>query len=65
MPEKQYIIFRKYKRAWLHEKTGYSLGHLSRMATRKEPLPRFFIERVCSRLNESEEELFRKEQKGR
>ena len=54
----QHPLFIKYKREYLHELTGYSLGYLSRVATGKTLLRRSFIERVCFKLNQSEEELF-------
>ena len=62
--KEQYAVFRKYKRDWLSEVTGYSKGYLCRIATGKTLLTRSFIYRLCSRLNESEEELFRKISKG-
>lgn len=58
MSEKQYILFKKYRREWLHQVTGFSLGYLSRLATGKAPLSRSFIERVCFMLKKSEPELF-------
>jgi len=54
----QQPLFIKYTRDWLHEVTGYSKGYLSRVATGKLPLSRSFIERVCFKLNQPEEELF-------
>lgn len=57
MPQ-QHPLFIKYKREYLHELTGYSLGYLSRVATGKTLLRRSFIERMCFKLNQSEEELF-------
>jgi len=57
MPQ-QHPLFIKYKREYLHELTGYSLGYLSRVATGKTPLRRSFIERVCFKLNQPEEALF-------
>lgn len=57
MPQ-QHPLFIKYKRDYLHELTGYSLGYLSRVATGKTLLRRSFIERMCFKLNQSEEELF-------
>ncbi|MBA7546502.1 hypothetical protein ES705_38894 [subsurface metagenome] len=60
MPEKQYALFSKYSRKWLIKKTGFSEGYLSRLATGRARMNRSFIERVCFRLNKSEEELFRK-----
>ena len=59
VPE-QYALFLKYTRKWLHRKTGFSIEYLSRLATGKARMNRSFIERVCYRLNKSEEELFRK-----
>ena len=59
MPE-EYAIFRKYRRDWLSEITGYSRGYLCRIATGKQPMTRSFIERVCRTLNEPEAALFRK-----
>jgi len=54
----QHPMFVKYTRDWLHKKTGFSKGYLSRVATGKVPLSRSFIERVCFKLNQPEEELF-------
>lgn len=51
-------LFVKYSRTWLSATTGYSKGYLCRIATGKVPLPHFFIERVCSALNQTESELF-------
>ncbi len=55
---RQHPLFFKYTRQWLHKVTGYSKGHLCRMATGRMPLSRAFIERVCYRLRQPEEELF-------
>lgn len=57
-PAPRWPLFVKFSRAWLSQETGYSRGYLCRVATGKIPLSRPFIERVCFRLNESEEELF-------
>lgn len=54
----QHPMFVKYTRDWLHKQTGFSKGYLSRVATGKVPLSRSFIERVCFKLNQPEEELF-------
>ena len=54
----QHPLFTKYKRDWLSEVTGYSKGYLSRVATGKISLSRAFIERVCFKLKQPEEELF-------
>jgi len=54
----QHPLFLKYTRAWLHEVTGYSKGYLCRVATGKIPLSRSFMERVCFKLDQPEEELF-------
>lgn len=54
----QHPLFKRYTRDWLHEVTGFSKGYLSRVATGKVPLTRAFIERVCFKLNQPEEELF-------
>ncbi|GAI32709.1 unnamed protein product [marine sediment metagenome] len=54
----QHPIFTKYRRQYLYQATGYSLGLLSRVATGKMPASRPFIERVCYRLGEPEEALF-------
>jgi transcriptional regulator with XRE-family HTH domain len=54
----QHPLFIKYRRDWLHEKTGYSKGYLSRVATGRIPLSRSFIERVCFKLKQPESELF-------
>jgi len=51
-------LFRKYRREWLSEVTGYSKGYLCRVATGKIPLSRSFIERVCFKLEQPEAELF-------
>jgi transcriptional regulator with XRE-family HTH domain len=57
MPQ-QHPLFIKYKRDWLHEITGYSKGYLSRVARGRTSLSRSFIERVCFKLNQPEEDLF-------
>ncbi len=54
----QHPLFTIYKRDWLHRITGYSKGHLSRVATGKTPLSRSFIERVCFKLERRCDELF-------
>lgn len=54
----QHPIFIKYRRRYLHQVTGYSLGLLSRIATGKIPLGRVFIDRCCYKLGESEGALF-------
>ena len=54
----QHPVFIKYTRAWLQQKTGFSIGYLSRVATGKVPLTRSFIDRVCFKLNEDEADLF-------
>jgi len=42
----------------LHQSTGFTKGYLCKIATERVPLTRSFIERVCHKLNQSEEELF-------
>lgn len=54
----QHPLFIKYTRDWLSRETGFTKGYLSRLATGKVPLSRSFIERVCFKLNQPEEELF-------
>ena len=54
----QHPVFLKYRRDWLHEITGYSLGYLCRMATGKISPSRPFIERVCFKVGQPEIELF-------
>lgn len=54
----QHPLFIKYTRDWLHQITGFSKGYLSRVATGNIPLSRSFIERVCFKLEQPEEELF-------
>lgn len=54
----QHPMFIKYTRDWLHQRTGFSKGYLSRVATGKVPLSRSFIERVCFKIGEPEVELF-------
>jgi len=54
----QHPIFIKYRRDYLHQVTGFSKGYLCRVATGKAPLSRSFVERVCFRLGEPEENLF-------
>ena len=51
-------LFIKYRRDWLAEATGFSKGYLCRVATGRYPLSRSFVERVCFKLQQSEEELF-------
>ncbi len=57
-PARRHPLFAKYSRAWLSATTGYSKGYLCRIATGKVPFPHFFIERVCSALNQTKSELF-------
>ncbi len=52
-------VFHKYTRDWLHEVTGYSKGYLSRVARGNISLSRYFVERVCFKLNRPQKELFR------
>lgn len=54
----QHPLFAIYKRRYLSEVTGYSVGYLCRIATGGQPLSRSFIERVCFKLHQSEGELF-------
>jgi len=54
----QQPLFIKFTRSYLNQKTGFSKGYLSRVATGRLPLSRSFIERVCFKLGESEESLF-------
>lgn len=54
----QHPLFIKYRRTYLHQATGYSLGYFSRLALGKTPLSRAFIERVSFRLGQPEAELF-------
>lgn len=56
--EQQHPVFLIYTRDWLHQRTGYSKDHLSRVATGKLPLTRSFIDRVCYALGRPAEELF-------
>jgi hypothetical protein len=56
--EEQHPVFLIYTRDWLHQTTGYSKDHLSRIATGKLPLTRAFIDRVCYALKRPAEELF-------
>ncbi len=58
MQQAQHPLFYKYTRDFLHEVTGFSKGYLSRLSTGKCPLRRSFIERVCFKLGQPEEELF-------
>lgn len=57
-PAPRWPLFVKFSRAWLSQETGYSKGYLCHVATGKIALSRSFIDRVCFRLNESEQELF-------
>jgi len=54
----QHPLFIKYTRDWLSEITGFSKGYLCRLSTGRVPLSRSFIERVCFKIGEPEEELF-------
>lgn len=54
----QHPLFVKYTRDWLHQQTGFSKGYLSRVATGKVPLSLSFVERVCFKLGEHQEDLF-------
>jgi len=55
---KQHPVFYKYTRSWLAERTGFSKGHLSAIATGRIPCCQLFIDRVCSRIGLPEEVLF-------
>ncbi|MFW6112587.1 MAG: hypothetical protein ACOC6S_03350 [Chloroflexota bacterium] len=54
----QHPMFIKYTREWLYRQTGFSKGYLSRVATGQVSLSRSFVERVCFKLGEPEEQLF-------
>lgn len=58
MEREQHPLFTKFRRDFLHEKTGYSKGYLCRVATGAIPASRSFIERVCFKLQLPESELF-------
>ncbi|KKK83503.1 hypothetical protein LCGC14_2792710 [marine sediment metagenome] len=58
MNQQDQPLFLKYRRDWLHNKTGYSKGYLCRVATGRTPLSRAFIERVCFSLQMPESALF-------
>ncbi|MBA7694675.1 hypothetical protein ES703_103288 [subsurface metagenome] len=59
MGQKQYAIFLKYQRGHLSQATGYSRGHLSRIATGAKPPSKAFIGVCAHSLSEPAEELFR------
>ncbi|KKL80837.1 hypothetical protein LCGC14_2000800 [marine sediment metagenome] len=54
----EHPLFTIYKRRYLSDVTGYSVGYLCRIATGGQPLSRSFMERVCFKLKRPEEELF-------
>jgi len=51
-------LFLIYTRDFIHASTGFSKSYLCRISRGKTPLTRSFIERICYKLNRSEEELF-------
>jgi len=51
-------LFERYNRSYLSKATGFSRGHLCRVANGKAPLTRSFIARVCLGLDEPENKLF-------
>jgi cytochrome c556 len=51
-------IFEKYNRSYLIKTTGFSRGHLSRIARGKVPLTRSFIAKACFALEEPAKKLF-------
>lgn len=55
---RQHPLFVKYTRAWLNEVTGYTKEYLCRIATGNTPLNSSFINQVCFKLNQPQEELF-------
>lgn len=57
--QKQYTIFLKYQRGYLSKVTGYSRGHLSRIATGAKSPSEPFIGVCAYNLKEPAEELFR------
>ncbi|MBA7674420.1 hypothetical protein ES703_82634 [subsurface metagenome] len=56
---RQYLIFMKYQRGYLSKITGYSRGHLSRIATGAKAPSEPFIGVCAYNLKEPAEELFR------
>ena len=54
----QHPLFRIYTRTYLHDVTGFSYQHLSRVCTGKQRLTRAFVDLCCYRLGRPEEELF-------
>jgi len=57
-PGQHQPLFLKYTRAYLSQVTGYSRGYLSRLDTGGIPVSRSFVERVCYKLEQPQEELF-------
>ena len=57
--EKQYLIFLKYTREYLHRVTGYSKHTLSRIATGNGGPSEIFIGVCCHTLKESQDDLFK------
>ena len=55
---REHPIFLEYRRLWLHQVTGYSLGYICRVANHKVPLSRPFVERCCFKIGRRPEELF-------
>ena len=56
--EKQYMIFLKYTLEYLSQATGYSIGHLSRIASGAKVPGEVFIGVCCHNLRESQDDLF-------
>jgi len=54
----QQPIFRKYRREYLAEVTGYSLEYLCRVARGANPLGQTFMDRCCHKLKEPQRKLF-------
>jgi len=57
--EKQYLIFLKYTREYLHQVTGYSKHTLSRIANGSNGPSEVFIGVCCYNLEESQDDLFK------
>lgn len=57
-PPPQHPLFEIYTREHISHVTGYSKVYLSRVSCGRTPLTRAFIDRVCFKLECTEEQLF-------
>lgn len=57
--QRQFLIFIKYTREYLTQVTGYSRGHLSKIASGSRPPSEPFVSLCAQKLGEPAEELFK------